>query len=243
MTELNFETDKSSRILYFAGGCTAVLFILYSIITIVIFATVGKGYPESAAECFNMINENRFIALLRLDIASIIVIPFYYLLFFSLYHALKNNCELLAKISLFLILAGVTIFICGLNLTSILILSEKYNNASDPQVKQQLLAACESMLANDMWINTGAKIRGIMIETGALFFSIMMLNTGIFNKLTAVTGIIAHGFDLTSEIVSIFIPPVKDYFSMLAGPLYILWFILIAVRFFQLSMYRFPQNA
>jgi hypothetical protein len=238
MTELNYANDKPSRYLYFAGGCTAVLFILYSIATIIIFATVGEGYPETATECFNMIAENKFIALLRLDIVSVIVIPFYYLLFFSLYHALKKDHELFAKAAMLLTAAGITVFISGLNITSILILSDKYHAAADPHIKQQLLAACESMLANDMWINTGGKIRGIMIETGSLFFSIIMLKTNVFNKFTAITGIIAHGFDLSSEILSIFFPFIKDFFTMIAGPLYIIWFILLAVRFFQISTYK-----
>ena len=235
MNTFNYPNDKASRNLYKAGGWTAVLFILYSIATILILAFIGGDYPATATECFNMIKENRFIALLRLDIVSIVVIPFYYLLFFSIYQALKNDHKLIAQIALFCVLAGVTIFIAGLNLVSILILNDKYQLATSPGMKQQLLAACEGMLAGDMWINTGAIIRGILIESGAIIFSFIMLKTLIFNKITGWVGLLTHGFDLLSIITGIFYQPVKELFTMVAGPLYIVWFILIGIRLFQLG--------
>lgn len=235
MTNPNFATDRQSRFLYKAGGWTSVLFIMYSFVTVLILVLLNGGYPDSAAECFEMINDNRFAALLRLDIVSVIVIPFYYLLFYSIYQALKKDHEIVSKIALFCTLAGVTIFIAGINLASIIRISDKYHITSSPEMKQQLLAACEGMLASDMWINTGAIIRGILIESGAIIFSILMLKTLIFNKSTGWIGVITHGFDLSSIIAGLFYPPVKDIFTMVAGPLYIVWFILIGIRLFQLS--------
>ena len=235
MNKLNFPTDKPSRLLYKAGGWTSVLFLVYTFVTILIFALVGKGYPETAGECFDMLNENKFTALLRLDIVSVIVIPFYYLLFFSIYQALKKDHELIAKIALFCTLAGVTIFIAGLNIASIIILSDKYHMTTSPEMKQHLLAACEGMLASDMWINTGAIIRGILIEAGAIIFSILMLKTLIFNKATGLVGLLTHVFDILSIIIGIFYVPMKEIFTMIAGPLYIVWFVMIGIRLFKLS--------
>lgn len=235
MNALNYINDKASRYLYKAGGWTSILFLLYSFVTILIFAFVGKGYPNTATECFDMLQENKFTALLRLDIVSVVVIPFYYLLFFSIYQALKKDNELIAKIALFCTLAGVTIFISGLNIASIIILSDKYQIATTPEMKQHLLAACEGMLASDMWINTGAIIRGILIELGAIIFSILMLKTLIFNKATGWIGLLTHGFDFSSIIVGIFYAPIKEIFTMVAGPLYIVWFVLVGIRLFKLS--------
>ncbi|MGD2034503.1 MAG: DUF4386 family protein, partial [Bacteroidales bacterium] len=195
MNSARYATDKPSLYLYKAGGLTAFLFLAYSLASILIFITIKEGYPQTAGECFSMLKENRFIALLRLDIVSVIIIPFYYLLFFSLYQSLKKNHELISKIALFCILAGITIFIAGVNIVSILIVSDKYHSAASPELKQQLLAACEGMLASDMWVNSGAIIRGILIETGAIIFSVIMLKTLIFNKFTGWTGLVTHGFD------------------------------------------------
>jgi hypothetical protein len=237
-TQMMYPTDKSSRYLFRAGGFTAILFLVYSFVTILILVFLDGGYPETATECFDMLKENKFIGLLRLDIVSVIVIPFYYLLFFSLYYALKKDHELIAQIALFCTLAGVTIFISGVNIASIVIVSDKYHLATSPELKQQLLAAGEAMLASDMWINTGAIIRGILIETGAVIFSILMLRTNVFNKMTGWVGVLTHGFDLSSIIIGLFIPAIKDIFTMVAGPLYIVWFVLIAIRLFQLGTNR-----
>jgi hypothetical protein len=170
MTTQNYSADKSSRILYKAGEWTSVLFLVCSVATILILALLDGGYPCSASECFKMIHENRFLASIRMDLISIIVIPFYYLLFFSIYCALKKNYELIAKNALFLTLTGVPVFVSGINLAPIVHLSDKYYQTASSELKNHLLAACEGMLAKDMWINTGAIIRGILIESGQLFF-------------------------------------------------------------------------
>ena len=235
MIKSDYPADKPSRYLYLAGGWTSVLFLAYLFATLIIFATIPEGYPDTAAECFNMLKENKFIALLRLDIISVIVIPFYYLLFFSIYRSLKTNYELIAKIALFCTLAGVTVFIAGVNQLSVIILSNKYHLTDSPEVKQQLLAACEGMMAGDMWVNTGSVIRGILIETGAIIFSVLMLKTLVFNKVTGWVGILTHGFDLSSILAGLVFPPVKEIFTMTAGPLYIVWFLLIGIRLFKLS--------
>ena len=243
MNKKDYPHDKNSLLLYKTGALTAVLFFIYSIITILIFTLIGEGYPETATECFEMLNDDKFTALLRLDIVSIIVIPFYYILFFSLYHALKNKNELFAKVAFFSIFAGVTIFISGLNIVEIITLSNKYHATTSPEIRQQLLAAGESMLASDMWISTSAKFRGIMIEFGAVILSILMLHSNSFSRITGIVGLIAHSFDLTSEILSIFIASIKDLFITVAGPLYVLWFILIAIGLSKLSNTKKEKNA
>lgn len=244
MTTQNYSTDKSSRLLYKAGGWTSVLFLVYSVATILILALLDGGYPGSALECFNMIHENRFLALIRMDLISIIIIPFYYLLFFSIYHALKMNHELIAKIALFLTLAGVTVFVSGINLASIVHLSDKYYLTTSPELKNHLLAACEGMLAEDMWINTGAIIRGILIESGAIIFSIIMLKTSVFSKATGWIGLLTHSFELLSVVVGmLFYAPMKQVFTMVAGPMYFVWFVMIAIRLFQLGKIRYNEKA
>ena len=235
MTSQNFLTDRPSRLLYKAGAWTSVLFLVYSVVTIIILIGLDGGYPDTATECFEMIHENRFVALLRLDVVSIVVVPFYYLLFFSIYQSLKKDYEIIAKIAFFMTVAGVTVFISGLNLASIIHLSDKYYQTTSPELKNQLLAACEGMLASDMWINTGAIIRGILIESGAIIFSIIMLKTLVFNKATGWVGILTHSFDLLSIVIGLFYAPIKEIFTMVAGPLYIVWFVLIGVRLFKMS--------
>ena len=232
---IEYSDDRASRHLYHTGAYTALLFIIYSVVTILIFALVKGGYPKTAADCFAMFRENRFIALLRLDIVSVVVLPFYYLLFFSIYQAIKMKYELLARIALFCTLIGMTIFICGINIASIVTLSEKYNAATSPDYRKQLLAACEALLAQNMWENTSAIASGILTEAGMILFSVIMLRTSVFNRVTSWLSIMTHCFDFSSNLLGVFCPFFKEFFTMVAGPLYIIWFFLIGVQLFQLG--------
>jgi hypothetical protein len=231
---VNNKTKSFNACLYAAGAGACVLFILYAVVTIAIFSVITEGYPQNATECFTMIAENRFIALLRLDIVSVVILPFYYVLFFSLYWPLKLENELLATASFVLVVAGTTLFISDVNILAILRLSDKYFSTDSIEYKNQLSAACECLLAQDMWTSANAKIRGIMIETGAVILSVLMVRSNKFIKSAGIIGILAHGFDLTSEIGSIFYPSVKELFKMVGGPLYLIWFVLMIVCFVKL---------
>ncbi len=226
--------NTAGKSVYVIGIISSFMFIAYVLVTISIFAAVGEGYPKTAIECFNIIQENRFIALLCLDIVSVVVMPFYYALFFVIYWVLKDNNEFYAKAAFLLTFAGITLFISDINILSILHLADKYSASGSVEYRHQLLSACETLLAGDMWITASAKIRGIMIESGAVIFSVIMLRTQVFTKSVGIVGLLAHGFDLSSETVSIFIPAAKDIFTMIGGPLYFIWFILLAVDFIRL---------
>lgn len=117
---------------------------------------------------------------------------------------------------------------------SYLNLSDKFASATSDFQKNQLFAAGESIWASDIWHGTGAIIGGILLQTGALLFSIVMLKTTIFNKLTALIGIVMFGLDLFHIIMGLIIPAVGNILMFIAGPIYILWFPLVGLRLFKL---------
>lgn len=84
------ETDKNWNNLYKIGGIGAWIFVGYSLVTMVLLIVIG-AQPESAQEGFLMLQENRLIGLLRLDILTILIMPLYYLFFLSLYRALQAS--------------------------------------------------------------------------------------------------------------------------------------------------------
>lgn len=235
MTNQLYPNDRTSLMVYTLGAWTGILFLLYLVATIAIFTLLSNGYPASSLECFTMLEENRFIGLLRLDIVTVLFIPLYYIFFFAISHSMKKKYPLESHIAYLAIFAGITIFISNLNILELMTLSEKYRVADSREVQQQLLAAGEALLASDMWVSTSAKIRGILIESGALILSLLMLKSFLFRKSTAIIGILSHSFDLISEILSIFIPAVKDLFTYVAGPLYLVWFILVIADLFRLG--------
>ena len=52
--------------LYEVGGIVAGVFVAYSLITMVLLIAFG-GAPETAAEAYDLLRENRIVGILRLD--------------------------------------------------------------------------------------------------------------------------------------------------------------------------------
>lgn len=225
---------NKNGVLYQIGGISCVILILYSLVTMLIMVRIGTP-PETIEECFFMLSENRFYGLLRLDILTVFVMPLYYFLFYSIYLALKDTDTELLSISTIIIFAGVTLFLATPSVFSYLHLSDEYARATLDSDKSQLIAAGQAILASDMWHGTGAKIGGILMQSGALIISILMLKSNVFNKLTAYTGIVTHGLDLAHIIIGFFLPTTGIILMAIAGPLYLLWFPLIGIRLFKLK--------
>ena len=226
--------NTSIRLLYQLGGLTCMILIAYSLIMMLIMVGIGTP-PETIEECFSMLNENRLYGLLRLDILTVFVMPLYYLLFYSIYLALKDTSKELLSISIILVFAGLTLFLATPSVFSYLYLSDEYAKATIESDKNQLIAAGQAILASDMWHGTGAKIGGILMQLGALIISMIMLKSNVFNKLTAYTGIVTHGLDLAHIVIGFFLPTVGIILMAIAGPLYLLWFPLIGIRLFKLK--------
>jgi hypothetical protein len=70
---------------------------------------------------------------------------------------------------------------------------------------------------------------------GVVIISIVMLQNQNFGKATAYVGIITHGLDLLRLIMSFFAAPASFILMAIAGPLYLVWFPLLARDFFKLS--------
>jgi hypothetical protein len=226
--------DSAFRSLCKAGGIASFGFILYSLITLAILTVVG-GPPSSATAAFSLLQTNRILGLLRMDLLTVVFIPLYYLIFLGIFlalHGYKNAWSIIALLAVFV---GVTLFLATPSVLAMLNLSDKYATATSESQQNQLIAAGEAVLASDMWHGTGAVLGGILIQFGALLFSILMLPGNVFNRLTAYVGIITHGLDFVHFFFLFWIPPVGAVLLAIAGTLYLLWFPLIGVRLFQIG--------
>jgi hypothetical protein len=226
--------DSSCKTVYRIGGFVSMILIAYCLATMLIVLFLGPP-PETIEECFTMLNENKLQGLLRLDILTIFIMPLYYLLFYSIYLALKRTKQELVVLSIILIYAGLTLFLSTSSVFSYLNLSDKYALATTDIQRNQLLAAGEAILESDIWHGTSALIGGLLLQTGGLLISIIMLKSSIFNKITAYTGIFIFGLDLAHIVIGLFLPIVGGIIMVVAGTFYLLWFPLIGLRLFQLG--------
>ena len=193
------------------------------------------GPPLTAGESFSILEENLFKGLLRLDLLTVFVIPLYYLLFFSLYTVQKETNPTVMIISLMLAFAGITLFLSAPSVFSYLDLSNKFSSAVTEQERGRFLAAGEAIISSDIWHGTAPRIGGLMMQSGWVMISLVMLKNQTFSKLTAFTGIVTHGLDLIHIVIGFFIPAVGDILMFVAGPLYLLWFPLVGSRLIKLS--------
>jgi hypothetical protein len=213
--------------LYLIGGISAIVFLVYSLVTMAIMLGVG-GAPESAAEAFALLQGNKATGLLRLDLLTFLIIPFYYPIFLSVCIALRRSRPGLVALAALLAFAGVTLTLATPSALSMLSLSDKYAAASDPALQQQLLAAGEAIIASDSWHATGATIGGASTLIAALILSLLMLREGRFSRATAYVGALANGLDLVRLLVGFFAASLAFGIMAVAGTLYLVWFSLLA---------------
>ena len=216
------------------GGIAALILIVYSLATIVQLMVLG-GQPATAAEAFRLLQSNRIVGLVRLDLPTVIAMPLYYPLFLGLYAALRRADRANAILSTALVFVGVTLVLATPTALSMISLSQKYATATTETARTQLLAAGEAILATDIWHGTGAIIGGVLVQCGAVLISVVMLRSRIFGKATAYLGIIMHGLDLAHIVSGILLPVSGVVLLAIAGPLYPIWLFLVGRRLLQLA--------
>lgn len=220
--------------LCWTGGIAALILIVYSLATMVQLAALG-GPPATAADAFRLLQNHRIVGLLRLDLPTVLAVPLYYFVFLGLFAALRKTDRANAILSTALAFVGVTLLLATPTALSMISLSVKYAAATSEATKAQLLAAGEAILATDIWHGTGAIIGGILLQSGAVLISVVMLRSTVFGKATAYLGIVMHGLDLAHIVFGLFLPASGVVLMAIAGPFYPIWFFLIGRRLLQLA--------
>ena len=219
------------------GGIATFILMAYSLATMVQLVVLG-GQPPTAAEAFSLLQNSRVLGLLRLDLPTMLALPMYYFVFLGLFAALRRSDAAYATLSTSLAFAGVTLVLATPTALSMLSLSEKHAAATTEPMRVQFLAAGEAVLATDIWHGTGAIIGGLLLQSGAVLISVVMLRSKVFTKTVAYVGIVTHGIDLAHELLGPLVPGAGFVLMAIAGPLYLIWFPLVGHRLLQLGRRR-----
>jgi hypothetical protein len=211
-----------------------LVLIVYSLSTIVQLIVLG-GPPATAAEAFQLLQSNRIVGLLRLDLPTIVAMPLYYFVFLGLFAALKRTDRANAILSTSLAFVGVTLLLATPTALSMISLSQKYAAATTEATRTQFLAAGEAILATDIWHGTGAIMGGILVQSGAVLISVVMLRSSVFSRTTAYLGILMHGLDLAHIVFGLFLPGTGVVLLAISGPFYPIWLFLVGRRLLRLT--------
>ncbi len=118
-------------------------------------------------------------------------------------------------------------------------LSHRFATAASEAERASFLAAGEALLAihnpGVLYPGTGLFLSLFLVLLAGLIISIVMLRSEIFNKATAIAGILANGFGLAFFITLPFIPQYIWLFPTISAPFRMIWYILIAIKLLQLG--------
>jgi hypothetical protein len=162
-------------------------------------------------------------------------VALYPLTFLGLYAALRKVSGAYMALVIALGFTGVILWLGSHSAFSLLALSNQYSTATMESQQAQLLAAGQAIIAADMWHSTGAILAGIFAQSALVIVSVLMLPGNVFSKATAIVGILTHGLDLAHILIGIFAPAIGLWLMWIAGPLYPVWFLLLARNLFRLG--------
>jgi hypothetical protein len=214
------------------SGIAVLLQLLFIIAGFVITASFGSS-PNSALEFYEIMRESKIIGLLRDDFHNIMIIVLYLFSFTGLFFVVMKNNFSLSLFATLLTFTAVILCIASHSGFSLMHLSEQYWSIIDETVKLQLIAAGESVIAQNMWNSSSAFFSGIFLQGGGVLMSAAMLGDKNFRKLTIYSGFLANGLDLVNHLIHYFSPSLALIILYIAGPFYIIWYLMLSRDLFK----------
>jgi hypothetical protein len=236
------------RPLYVIGGVAALLAVFVfrrnlgaelSLLGMMGIVNVPVVSPVSADDWFRLFQTNWLVGLTYLNFFDLIEYLLVGLLFLALYCALRKTARSAMLIATILGLVGITIYITSNQALAMFTLSERYAEAATGAEQSNLLAAGEALLAvnnpGSLYQGTGIYLSLFLVLVAGLIISIVMLRSHVFGRTTAIMGILANGIGLCYFLALIFTPAVYWIPHPVSAPFRVIWYFLIARRFFQMA--------
>jgi len=232
-------TDSTWKSLYKIGGWAALLIVLTALFEIVItFLPGGYASAETVEDWFRLFQSNWFLGLRNLGLLNIIMTALGIPMFFALYATHQKVNQPFAALAMIISLIGVAVFYATNRAFPMLDLSRQYASATSDAQRAMLSAAAQAMLSVGESHTPGTFLGFFLTEAAGIIISIVMLQGRVFNKASAIIGILAFSLMMVFEICSSFViglSSVALLIAMSGGLLTMAWYILIARRLFQLG--------
>ena len=234
MDKLNTNiTNSSWKSLYKISGVTTVVMMVFFLFDTICWIIMGP-YPSNAEGWFTLLQSDRLVGLLLLSFPTLFGMMLYYLTFLGLLNILRQVNKTYAALAALFAFVGLTILLVTNMAYPMAYLSSQYEAVTTEQQKALLLTAGEIKITT---LNTGVNLGGFLVEGAAVIFSILMLRSNIFSKITAYMGILGHGLDLLRIIMILaFLPEeIASILLMIGGIPQFIWLILVGRRFLKLG--------
>ena len=232
----------------FCGGAAAVIAVLvfrrYFGVELMQFRGFGLFrmpdlWPGSAVEWFSVFQKNAFVGLALFDLFDLVNYALVGLIILALYGALRDVAKSSMRVAMACGFVGIAVY-CASNQTfAMLRLSNRFAAATSEAERAMLLSAAEARLASHnpgaLYTGTGIFLSLFLMLLAGLIISIVMLRSEVFGKGTAVVGILANGIGLGIFIALAFTWEYFWIFPTFSAPFRMIWYILIAIKLFQLG--------
>jgi hypothetical protein len=217
-------TDSRWHWLYKIGGVAALISVVIIPISIVAYF-VWPPFPD---DILVVIQEDRLAGLMSLDFLYLLSNFFAIPLFLVLYVTLKRVSESFSAIALALGFVGLLSLVLSRPILEMFAISDQYAAATTDAQRAIYLAAGEAVLA--LFHGTAFNVHYLLGSASLLISSFLMLRSDIFGKRTAYVGIVTN-----IVVFGLYVPKIGVYISLLSVVGYLIWYILIARRLFQLG--------
>jgi hypothetical protein len=220
--------DSRWRDLYRIAGIAAIvseLMIVLGFVTYFVFPFAPGN--KSTEEIFMLLQSNPLGGLISLDLFLFIGNLFSITLLLALYISLKPVNESYALIALAIGLIGVVLLIPARPLAELYALSGLYASATTA-AKSQYLASGDTLLT--LFNGTNWFMNTLLGSVSLLISSLLMVRSNVFSKATAYVGIVTN-----AVTCGFFMPGIGVFLLFLSLLGYVVWYFLLARRFFQMS--------
>jgi hypothetical protein len=226
---------KRLKSINFVAALSLFMIVAYAIFTMISMPILG-AQPETVIDVFNLLENERILALIRLDILTVLVMPLYFVIYYAIFGVIKKVNQEWAVFFIVLYFVGIVLFLATPSAYSLIPLSDTYHSTSDPMVKEHMIAAAEALRALDMWHMTGAVLGSILSQVAGGGISLLMMKCSMFGRRLGLLGVIIHVLDLIHFVFYVVnLELLSTIFIGIAGVLYLPLYLIIGLRLLKLS--------
>ncbi len=201
--------------------------------------SVPTTMPVSATEWFTLLQSNTFVGLALLEVFDLVEYVLVGLMFLAVSVVLWQSNRTLMLLAMTSGLIGIAVYFASNQAFALRALSEHYATSTNDAQRAVFVSAGESLMAIQnpgvLYQGTGIYASLLLVLLAGLLITIVMWQSGIFSRITALTGILANGFMLTYYIALVFAPMPLVLPFVISAPFRVIWYFLIARKLFRLS--------
>jgi hypothetical protein len=195
------KTSPWNDLLKVGGAAALAIAVMYIVVLAVYVPAMNDSpTPETVSEWFALYQSDLIIGLFYLGFGDIVIVILIVPLVLTLRATLAQVDKTWSAIAMPLAVVGAGVFLATNTAFTMLILSNEFVAATTEAGRSALLAAGEMTVANTH--GTGGMLGLTLVFLANLIFSILMLRSELFGKVTAWIGIVSFALLVPAFIFS-----------------------------------------